>query len=262
MKPRVPRVSRLPQNTGPERELLGAILFGQVPYHHLLQPIVSVGDRAIHAYEVLSDWPREFGPQKESIFAVASRLDNAYELDRLSIQTILRRLHEVPPNAKVFLNSYLQNLGFLEHCYRETTPRCPIVIEIDFSHELVDIKEMLGQVERLSSMPGVEFAIDDIGKVPFDSDRLALLNPSYMKVDICVTQGIHRSKTQQRTLKQLLGFAERLGARTIVEGIEREEELRFLQKTSVTFGQGFLLSRPADYEAVVSASAIEKPRAA
>jgi EAL domain-containing protein (putative c-di-GMP-specific phosphodiesterase class I) len=44
--------------------------------------------------------------------------------------------------------------------------------------------------------------------------------------------------------RALKAFADRIGSTIIVEGIEREGELKALLDLGIDFGQGFLLGRP------------------
>ncbi len=55
---------------------------------------------------------------------------------------------------------------------------------------------------------------------------------------------MHADQARQALVTSIVGFASRIGAQVVAEGIEREEELQVLREAGVGLGQGYLLARP------------------
>jgi EAL domain-containing protein (putative c-di-GMP-specific phosphodiesterase class I) len=59
---------------------------------------------------------------------------------------------------------------------------------------------------------------------------------------------IDKSSIKQSLLETLRQLADKIKARVIAEGIEREEELQTLKKLGIELGQGFLFHRDEEEE--------------
>jgi EAL domain-containing protein (putative c-di-GMP-specific phosphodiesterase class I) len=57
--------------------------------------------------------------------------------------------------------------------------------------------------------------------------------------------------------RALKAFADKMEAKTIAEGIEREEELQVCVELGIDLGQGYLLGRPADLSTFVPSAGVE-----
>jgi EAL domain-containing protein (putative c-di-GMP-specific phosphodiesterase class I) len=76
-------------------------------------------------------------------------------------------------------------------------------------------------------------------------EKIARLNPRYLKFDRELVKGIDSSYIRREMTRALKAFADRIDSTIIAEGIEREGELQALLELGVEYGQGFLLGRPA-----------------
>jgi hypothetical protein len=91
---------------------------------------------------------------------------------------------------------------------------------------------------------GCQIAIDDYGSKANYIDRLELLAPDILKVDMSY---IHRSEGSyyyREYMKALMSFAERVGIEVLYEGIETPEQLDICVASNGRFYQGFLLAKP------------------
>jgi diguanylate cyclase (GGDEF)-like protein len=98
---------------------------------------------------------------------------------------------------------------------------------------------------------GAVFAIDDFG-VGFSSlSYLKQLPVKILKTDATLSSDIDRDERSCRLLSSVVAMGDALGLDVIVEGIERESQLRHLRDhVGATFAQGYLLHRPASSESV------------
>jgi EAL domain-containing protein (putative c-di-GMP-specific phosphodiesterase class I) len=95
---------------------------------------------------------------------------------------------------------------------------------------------------------GLQVAIDDFGTGDSSLSRLMKLPVNIVKIDRPFTQGLPDDQDSVTLVTTMLRLAEGLGMRTLAEGIETEEQLKFLVEQGCELGQGFLFSRaiPAD----------------
>ena len=103
---------------------------------------------------------------------------------------------------------------------------------------------LFGEAVRNFTEMGISIAVDDIGAGHSGLEKIANLNPKYLKFDIELVRDIDASYVRQEMVKALKIFADKMGSTIIAEGIERQEELDTLLQLGVDHGQGYLLGRP------------------
>ena len=95
-------------------------------------------------------------------------------------------------------------------------------------------------------------AVDDWGKGFSNLDRLLLLRPEIVKIDMSLVHNLdldyHRA-----TIQTVCAWADLVGARICAEGVETEEQWRQLRDIGIHLGQGWLFGAPADYPSVATA---------
>ncbi len=107
--------------------------------------------------------------------------------------------------------------------------------------ELSTVRETL---EALGAL-GVRTAIDDFGADYSSLRRLRELPVQMVKVDRSFLDDVPGDRRGEDLLAAIAALAGALGLRTVVEGVERPEQLALLGELGVEFAQGFLLGRPA-----------------
>jgi EAL domain-containing protein (putative c-di-GMP-specific phosphodiesterase class I) len=91
---------------------------------------------------------------------------------------------------------------------------------------------------------GIAIAVDDIGAGHSGLEKIANLNPKFLKFDMELVRDIDASYVRQEMVKALKSFSDKMGSTIIAEGIERQEEMDTLLALGVDHGQGYLLGRP------------------
>ena len=71
------------------------------------------------------------------------------------------------------------------------------------------------------------------------------LRPDFIKLDRDLIRGVHTDPVKALIAAKLLEIGRGMGIGTIVEGIEEEEELRWVRAHDADFVQGFLVARPS-----------------
>ncbi len=92
---------------------------------------------------------------------------------------------------------------------------------------------------------GFAFAVDDVGAGYSGLEKIARLEPRYLKFDRELVRSIDSSYIRREMTRALKAFADRIGSTIIAEGIESDAELATLLELGIEYGQGFLLGRPA-----------------
>jgi EAL domain-containing protein (putative c-di-GMP-specific phosphodiesterase class I) len=219
----------------------------------VFQPIVELRSRRALGYEALSRGPAGSVFQMPlRLFEMAAEADLVFELDRKCRRRALVSAAALPHGAKLFVNVFPsamydpefqgQALVALAQAHGLTPDR--VVLEIT---EKSAIENYGVFVEALAELTrhGFSIAVDDVGAGYSGLEKIAHLNPRYLKFDRELVRNLDSSYIRREMTRALKAFADRIGSTIIAEGIEREGELEALLALGIEYGQGFLLGRPA-----------------
>lgn len=130
-----------------------------------------------------------------------------------------------------------------------------ITFEIVESEIARDFRRTLENTSRLR-MLGFGLAIDDFGTGFSSLEQLSLLPFTELKLDRSFVTGICDSPQKQAMVTSTVRMAKELDLTVVAEGIETDEEARFVETAGCDFGQGYWLSRPIptnDFSAFMTA---------
>jgi EAL domain-containing protein (putative c-di-GMP-specific phosphodiesterase class I)/ActR/RegA family two-component response regulator len=209
------------------------------------QPVVDVSTMTVVGYEGLSRFPDADHGAPDKWFADALTVGLGVELEWQAASMMLATLETLPPD--VFLAVNLSPAAILQLSDRELCPprQCPsVVIEITEHVPVEDYAALHRAIERTRSN-GARLAADDLGAGYAGFRHLINLEPDIVKLDISLTSGMHRSRSQRALASALVAFAADVGATVVGEGVELPEELEVLRAIGVPWAQGYHLGRPA-----------------
>jgi len=109
-----------------------------------------------------------------------------------------------------------------------------------FSSRYRDINTVLGLIKE----HGIEIAIDDFGTGYSSFARERELNVDYLKIDKSFIDNLVLYKEEEAVTGDIISMAHKLGHRVIAEGVEHEEQVRYLKKYGCDMIQGYLISKP------------------
>lgn len=215
----------------------------------LFQPIVELATGKVVAHEALSRGPA--GSAFESpdfLFDYALHVDAAWALERICIASSARRFVE-KDGGMLFVNVEAGVVHELKaHGHEILQPllelSAPVVLEITERAAIRDFELFRESVSVLRGL-GFRIAIDDAGSGYASLQSIAELRPAFVKIANTLVSGLDGDPIKRDVVEMLVGLARRTNAKTVAEGIEREEELAELKRLGVDLGQGFLLGRPA-----------------
>lgn len=217
------------------------------------QPIVNMREKSIVGYEALTRGPEGTPLQSPlSLFDVAAESELVFELDRLCRRRALTFSGGLPSAVKVFINLMpssmydpdFQGNGFLRELDELGLRPQQIVFELTEKYAIENYS-LFGEAMRNLTRLGFSIAVDDIGAGHSGLEKIANLQPDYLKFDIDLTRKIDESYVRREMVRALKTLADKMGSVVIAEGIERPAERDILLDLGITIGQGYLLGRPA-----------------
>lgn len=225
-----------------------------------LQPIFDVSDGTgpVTGYEALARFPDGRGP--ETWFEEAHCVGLGAALDTYAFIAALRVLPSLPPDVYLSVNVSPDTLlwdGF----WPALPPDCDahrLVVELTEHVRVEDydlVKLLLDRLRRL----GARIAVDDAGAGFASLRHIVHLAPDVIKLDRGLIRCCDVDPVRRTLAEALAGFAQRIGAALVAEGVETAGELDTLRAIGVGQAQGYLLARPAPAGDLVSPAAAATP---
>jgi EAL domain-containing protein (putative c-di-GMP-specific phosphodiesterase class I) len=222
----------------------------------VFQPIVDLRSRQVLGYEALSRGPAGSVYQMPlRLFEMAEEADLVFELDRKCRRRALAAAISLPSRAKLFVNVFpsamydpeFQGEALVRLAEDQGLSPDRVVLEITEKSAIENydlFAEALAELTRY----GFSIAVDDVGAGYSGLEKIAHLNPRYLKFDMQLVRDIDQSHVKREMARALKTFADKMDSKIIAEGIEREGERQACVDLGIDFGQGYLLARPAPLE--------------
>ncbi len=226
------------------------------------QCIVRAVSGKISDVEALARWidpvrgmlsPAEFIPYLEDA-------DLIYKLDLYVLEQVLEKFRFIQSKHGYILPHSI-NLS------RSDFESCDIVEEIrkrvdaaGVGHDKISIEiteSIIGsdpgfiskQVERFRKL-GFPVWMDDFGSGYSSFDVLKSIRFDLLKFDMSFMRNLEENENAKIILTELMRMATKLGVDTICEGVETENQVRFLQEIGCSKLQGYYFSRPIPFEKI------------
>ena len=212
--------------------------------HIVFQPIVDLATTKVIGYEALARFPGDASVSPRTWFAEAAEVGLLLEIEMTAIREALAKLERLPSDAFISVNVSPATAGSEE--FRDVLGSVDpkrVVLEITENAAAGDYEEVSEAVGALRAI-GVRIALDDTGSGTVSFNSLFDVHADIIKIDIDVTHGIASDPMKEAMAAALKALADRLGAMSLAEGIETEEELNLLRGVGVQAGQGYLFGRP------------------
>lgn len=217
------------------------------------QPIISIEKKQIIGYECLAR-----GISNKEIISPIELLDYAYKkgftisLDRSfrekAIQTI-SKINTANFNNLFFINIDVSILDkvigsnhIINNIKKNKIDPESIVLEINES-KIEKTKDLITFVEKYKEY-GFIIALDDVGKGFSNINRIPMLMPDIIKIDLELIRNIHKNFYKQEVVKSITNLSRKIGSLVIAEGVESKEELVCILKFGVDLIQGYYFSKP------------------
>lgn len=121
----------------------------------------------------------------------------------------------------------------------------PTRLDLEITENLLmsDVDTVQQQLYDLTEL-GIELSIDDFGTGYSSLSYLRQLPISNLKIDRSFVEDLPDSSDDSAIVSSTISMAHYLGMKTIAEGVETREQLKFLKQAGCDIAQGYLISRP------------------
>lgn len=131
-------------------------------------------------------------------------------------------------------------LGYVDS---NKVPHEDYYIEITESAFAEDAKEVINVIDRLREK-GFKVEIDDFGSGYSSFGALANLPFDVLKIDMQFIRAMDKNPKVKDIIKMIINLAKVMDAKVVAEGVEKEEQYRFLKDNGCDVIQGYYFSKP------------------
>ncbi|WP_267220679.1 putative bifunctional diguanylate cyclase/phosphodiesterase [Dyella silvae] len=231
-------------------------------FHLVFQPTVELRSGRIVAVEALLRWhhPRRGLIQPGEFIPMAEKLGLIRRIDQWVLQAACTQMYlwdrDGLPPLRMAVNvsanwfgqaNFVDDIRTLLESRRLAPDR--LMLEITEGAILRLGEEMERVLHSLHAL-GVGVAIDDFGTGYSSMSYLKLRAIAYLKIDQSFVAGLPEDGSDGAIVEAMLTLCRKLDISPIAEGIETEEQHRFLLRAGCAEGQGFLYSRPVEPEVI------------
>ncbi|WP_373031823.1 putative bifunctional diguanylate cyclase/phosphodiesterase [Sulfurovum sp.] len=103
--------------------------------------------------------------------------------------------------------------------------------------------EVLNQIKAL----GVKLSIDDFGTGYSSLSHLKKLPVDKLKIDKAFISGLPYDLDDKILVATIVSLAENMNLKVVAEGVENEEQKKYLENIGCIYMQGYLFEKPVDY---------------
>ncbi|NOQ14351.1 MAG: EAL domain-containing protein [Methyloprofundus sp.] len=237
-----------------EQELRLALSHNQLFLHY--QPQYNIRSKKIESFEALIRWHHpELGllPPDEFI-PIAEDTGLIIRIGLWVLQTAVRQLiiWQKSFNSKLSMAinisvKQLENdeLSLAVKSLLELTQLSPESLELEVTENILidDDSVTLANLHKLYDL-GIQISMDDFGTGYSNMSYLKKLPIGRIKIDRCFISDIPQDNNDAAIAQAIIAMAQSFDFNVIAEGVETEEQEKFLLQHGCYTGQGFLFSRP------------------
>lgn len=213
----------------------------------VVQPVVSLTDKSVFAYEVLVRTLEPSVPHAGAFFEAAEQLRRVRELDRRIRFKVAEVMPQLPRGSVMLVNVHPESLND-PTLSASDSPLAPYAARIIFEitersslHSMEGAKEQVGRLRAA----GYRIAVDDLGAGYAGLTSIALLQPEIVKLDMELVRDIETSPTRATLIAGMVALCKQLGIAVIAEGVETAAEMSKLRELECELLQGYYFAKPA-----------------
>lgn len=140
-----------------------------------------------------------------------------------------------------------QNPGIIELITRilKETDHDPGLLELEITESTAmrDASHTIEKLKKLADM-GIRFSLDDFGTGYSSLSYLKKLPINKLKIDKSFVSGLREDKDAQAIVYAVIAMAHSLNLSVVAEGVETDEQMKFLDSCECDQIQGYLYSKP------------------
>jgi EAL domain-containing protein (putative c-di-GMP-specific phosphodiesterase class I)/CheY-like chemotaxis protein len=237
----------------PAEEVARAILHGELVPHY--QPVVELATGALVGVEALVRWqhPQDGIVMPGQFIAVAEERGLIRDLTRIMIRAGMMQRQQWRDQGleiSVAVNVSMDDLGradFADYVFSELDrtglPAKDLVLEVSEQRFAQNPDAALATVSRLR-LRRITMSIDDFGTGTSSLAQLRDLPFNEVKVDGSFVHGAGSNAILGAIVNSSLDLAQRIGMRTLAEGVEDSADWVFLRANKCDHAQGYFIATP------------------
>ena len=222
------------------------------PYY---QPVVWAEDGTLCGVEALCRWiDPKYGPISPGVFVPI--LENTHlidKLDRCIVETVCRDIRNALDNhlpvVPVSINfsrldfELMDPIALLEDMVaRYNVPKNYLHVEITETALAGDMGDLRNNIEKLRGL-GYAIWLDDFGSGYSSFNVLKEFHFDVLKIDMQFLNNFATNKNAGVLIEVIVNMCDRIGMKTVTEGVETKEEAAFLKKVGCGRLQGYLYGK-------------------
>lgn len=241
-----------------EHRLRRAVERGELSVYY--QPKIDLDTERIVGMEALVRWhspelgavsPAEFIPLAEDsgliipigewVLRTACAQSKRWQdrgLARLRVAVNLSARQFREPNLSAKIRQTLDETGLESHCLELEITESSIMERADSA------VKALGELREM----GVEISVDDFGTGYSSLGYLKQLPIDTLKIDKSFVREVTTGRDSAAIVQAIIALAHNLRMKVVAEGVETEDQLRFLHLLRCNYAQGYLFSKPLPAE--------------
>ncbi len=233
-----------------EIDLRKALVNGEFELYY--QPLIKLETQEISGFEALIRWnhpkrglvpPLDFIPLAEETALIVP-------IGEWVLRQACAEAMKWPSDIRVAVNLSpaqfkIRNLSqmVMSALAQSGLPAQRLELEITESVLLVDNESTLATLHQLRAL-GVRISMDDFGTGYSSLSYLRSFPFDKIKIDRSFVHEVDANSDSKAIIRAVTGLGSSLGMATTAEGVETEEELKYLMQQGCTEAQGYLFSRP------------------
>lgn len=220
------------------------------------QPILSTESGVIRGAELLLRWfppegeipPARFIPIAEMTGSIIPIGKWVFEQACVAEAAWRARYAEQAPYVSVNLSAQQLNdetlVQSVEAALEETgADPSRILLELTETSLMSDVAKNLGVLQQLADL-GLHVAVDDFGTGYSSLSQLLRMPVSTLKIDREFVDGIEKRQESKAIVSAVSSMARAMQLKVIAEGVENEDQFRYLRDIGCDYVQGFHFYRP------------------
>ncbi len=222
------------------------------------QPIVNLQSGETFGFEALNrPCQSQIFPNVDQFYEFVGQTDKVFEFEKfcrnLSLKRYMAGLSDnllerefilfINIHPHVLLDKNYHSGDTLQQLHEIGIHPEQVVFELTERSAVTDYLEFERVLSHYRSQ-GYRIAIDDVGSGYNSLKTLIFLKPEFIKLDRSLIQNIDGSIPSQQLVSLIYEYAVQSHTKIIAEGIERDEEIKYLKKLGIHYAQGYALGRP------------------
>ncbi|HYD33354.1 MAG TPA: EAL domain-containing protein [Methylophilaceae bacterium] len=217
------------------------------------QPVFSIEDNTLHSMEALIRWPDTMIPllTPTELVDVAEDTGIIVRLGEWILRTACKDAREWQDfgyNLRVAINissRQLRESSFLQlvQDVLDDNDLAPKYLDLEITERvLVENSAMNRDSIKELRDKGIYVSVDDFGTGFSSLSYLKHFKVNALKIDQIFVKGLPSDKEDVAITTAIISLAKGLGINVVAEGIETEEQLKFLRALNCNHGQGYVFS--------------------